>query len=260
MKLILSISLRKVTQVLTSVIIFLSVISLGLHFAATAFGYRGILMGLVKLFDVGKDNNIPTWYSSFALLLCSCVIALIAWTKDINRGRYVLHWKVLSAIFVFLSIDEVAMMHEQSGKLLKVLNIDKSSGSGFPMGWFTVAIPIILVLALTYLKFLAHLPAKTKLLFGVAGTIFLGGAIGTEMVGKYNFDLYGRSINLTMITAVEEFMEMLGIVVFLYALLSYLGLYVQEVQVHIGEARRQTTLRAIDEPILEERLERSSRR
>jgi len=67
-------------------------------------------------------------------------------------------------------------------------------------------------------------------------------------------------MTLKMITAVEEFMEMLGIVVFLYALLSYLSLYIQEVQVHIGEARRQTTLRAIDEPILEERLERSSRR
>ena len=151
MKLILSISPRKVTQVLTLVIIFLSVISLGLHFAAMTFGYRGILMGLLKLFDVGMDNNIPTWYSSFALLLCSCVIAVIAWTKDINRGRYVLHWKVLSAIFVFLSIDEVAMMHEQSGKLLKLLNINSS---GFPiMGWFIVAIPIMVVLALTYSVF-----------------------------------------------------------------------------------------------------------
>ena len=258
MKLIVSISPRKVTQVLTLVIIFLSVISLGLHFSAMTFGYRGILMGLVRLFDVGMDNNIPTWYSSFALLLCSCVIAVIAWTKDINRGRYVMHWKVLSAILVFLSIDEVAMMHEQSGKLLKVLNIDTS---GFPiMGWFIVAIPVMVVLALTYLKFLAHLPAKTRLLIGVAGTIFLGGAIGTEMVGKYNFDLHGASINLTMITAVEEFMEMLGIVVFLYALLSYLSLYIQEVQIHIGEARRPTTLRASDEPILEERLERSLRR
>lgn len=149
------------------------------------------------------------------------------------------------------------MMHEQLGKLVKLLHI---KSSGFPMGWFIIAIPIIVVLALTYLKFLAHLPAKTRLLFGVAGTIFLGGAIGAEMVGKYYFDLHGPSMTSTMITAVEEFIEMLGIVIFLYALLSYLGLYVQEVQVHIGEATRPTTLRAINQPILEERLERSSRR
>ncbi len=37
--------------------------------------------------------------------------------------------------------------------------------------WVAVGIPLILIFVLLYLKFLAHLPRKTRLLFFVAGTI-----------------------------------------------------------------------------------------
>ena len=45
-----------------------------------------------------------------------------------------------------------------------------------------------------------------------------------EMVGGYYQSHYGRyNIPYNMITIGEEFLEMLGIVVFIHALLSYLG-------------------------------------
>lgn len=247
MKLTLFISPRKITLVLTLVVICLSLASLAGQFSSHILGHD-TLRGLVRLFDVGQDSNVPTYYSSFTLLLCSLLLAVIARARKIARARYILHWKVLSAIFLYLSIDEVAMIHESIDTMLG-LNINKT---GFlKYSWVAVGIPLTLIFVVLYLKFLAHLPRKTRLLFLVAGTIFVSGAIGTEMFAGRHDELYGyENMTYAIITALEEFCEMFGIVVFIYALLSYLNSNLKEVHFCLQEAM-QPKLRVIKDTKLE---------
>lgn len=256
MKLTLFISPRKIALVLTLVVICLSLASLAGQFSSHILGYPR-LFGLVRLFNVGLDTNIPTWYSSSALLLCSLLLAVIARAKQLARARYALQWKVLSAIFLYISIDEVAMIHE---------NIDIMFGlstntSGFlHYGWVIFGIPLTLIFVLSYLKFLAHLPRKTRLLFFVAGAIFVSGGLGAEMFAARQDELYGmENMTYATITAVEEFCEMFGVVVFIYALLSYMNSNLKEVHFCLQEAM-QPNLRARNDAELEHHLENTSKK
>jgi len=89
---------------------------------------------------------------------------------------------------------------------------------------------------LAYLPFLAHLPTKTRWLFITAGALYAGGALGMEMVAGFYRSLYWEKDALyVMQTIVEEFLEMTGIVVFVYALMSYISLYVKDVRIHFTE-------------------------
>lgn len=229
MKLTLFISPQRVTLVLTFVAIILSLISLAGQFSKYILG-RPTVFGLVRAFSVNGDSSIPTWYSSFALLLCSLLLAIIAQVKKSNHGRYVRHWQVLAAIFLYLSIDEVAMLHEHADIMLGS-NLNRT---GFLLyGWVAVGVPLVFVFVLAYLRFLAHLPVKTRLLFLSAGTVFIAGALGVEMISARHHDLYGtQNMTFALIVTLEEFLEMIGIVIFIYALLSYLNSYLnlKEVQ------------------------------
>ena len=65
------------------------------------------------------------------------------------------------------------------------------------------------------------------ILFIVSGAIFVFGAIGFEMLASRQFSIHG-DISGDLMYAVfytfEEFLEMLGIVVFIYTLLSYIAI------------------------------------
>ncbi len=96
-------------------------------------------------------------------------------------------------------------------------------------GFFVVAV------GLSYLRFLAHLPAVTRRLFLVAGSLYVGGVLGVEMMGAHWDSLYGQAnLGYAMIVAVEEMLEMAGIVVFLYALCSYIEQDMKEIRLSFG--------------------------
>ena len=96
--------------------------------------------------------------------------------------------------------------------------------------WVVPGAIFVLICALIFRRFLADLPGETRSLFLVAGTCFVGGAIGMELVGGYYHDLFGYD-NMTykMIDTIEECLEMVGILVFIYALVSYMGSHVRDV-------------------------------
>jgi len=60
--------------------------------------------------------------------------------------------------------------------------------------------------------------------FIMAGVIFLTGALGVEMLGAREADVYGYdTVIYGFLYSLEEMLEMLGVVLFIYALLSYLA-------------------------------------
>ena len=80
------------------------------------------------------------------------------------------------------------------------------------------------VIGLAYLPFVFELPKETRNHFLLAGVIFVTGAFGVEMLGAREADLYGyETVTYCVLYSLEEMLEMLGIVLFIYALLSYLA-------------------------------------
>jgi hypothetical protein len=152
----------------------------------------------------------------------------------------------LAAIFLYLSVDEAASFHENLGFTGLTATL-KSLGDfhGLLSSWVMVGAIFVLIVAVAYLRFLAALPVRTHFLFIIAGALYVGGALGVEILGyRYVFFFGEPNVNFTyfMFVAIEEGLEMLGVVVFLYALLSHLASSMTGVQILIenGPTKRSS--------------------
>lgn len=227
------ISPQKTAKTLTLAVLCITFVAVAVKFIAYFSGHNELL-GLIRQFDLNGEANIPAWYSSVTLLICSVLLATIASVKNANGDKYALHWKTMAIVFLFLALDEVAQIHE-------MITVQVRRTAFHPSGFFYYSwvIPygiVVIILGLSYLRFLAHLPAKIRWLFVIAGGMYVGGALGMEMVAGFHRSLYwNKDVVHTMMTIVEEFLEMTGIVVFIYALTSYMSLYVKDLQIQFTE-------------------------
>ena len=173
----------------------------------------------VRYFKLDMEANVPTWYASSLLLFCSALLGAIGFAKLKVGAPYFLHWTSLSFIFMLLSLDEATDVHLKAGMKFYELVFGTDAQTGFV--WVIPGAILVVPFAWAYSKFLAHLPDKTRRLFLIAGGVFVLGALGMEIVGWLFSSLYGQANGYAVIPIAEEFLEMAGIVVFIYALTSY---------------------------------------
>lgn len=215
------ISPRSIALVLTIVSVALSAAGLTVQ-ALRHYGGYDYQLGLFALLSLESDTSIPTWYAAVTLLLCSLCLLGIGWMKIDEGDDFVLHWIGLGTLFLLFSIDEVARIHETIGVTVQ-LNLTGPTSGLFRYTWVIPGMLFVAVVGALYLRFIIHLPKDFRRLFILAGSIFVGGALGVEMINAYQRDLPGPSgFGYHAGSVVEETMEMLGIVVFLYALGRYL--------------------------------------
>ena len=70
----------------------------------------------------------------------------------------------------------------------------------------------------------------------LAGEVLVSGAIGGEFSGGYWCESYGvDNLTYAIITMFEESFEMVGIVIFIYGLLSYLSTELSDVSLRIAD-------------------------
>jgi hypothetical protein len=220
-------------RVLTAVVVLLTLASVAGQLARFFLGYdEGST--LIWLFDLDQEWNVPSIYQSATLLLCAFLLARIAAAQRALGGNHPAHWWGLSLIFVFLSIDELTSIHERAGPPLRASF--PSAATGFLYhAWVVPAGVLLVVFGLTYWRFLADLPTRTRILFVVAGCIYVSGAMGMEMVGGVIETRYGEATLLYAAEAtLEELMEMTGIVLFIYALMTESGNVTQSPNHSIG--------------------------
>ncbi|MFX0142379.1 MAG: hypothetical protein ACFFDN_52550 [Candidatus Hodarchaeota archaeon] len=214
-----TLKVKKIFIILAIVILVLLTLSVVGHLYKFTIGYERYL---VNLFDLDREWNVPTLFAAMNLFFCSVLLYIIALSKKKKRNQFYHYWITLSIIFFYLFMDEVIQFHEQSiGPLRNMLH---TSGIFF-FAWIIPAALFLLMFCVIYLKFLISLPSKIRLLFVISGSLYLSGAIGGEIIGGLYQTNHGLT-NLTyaLITDVEEFLEMVGILVFIYALLSYISL------------------------------------
>jgi len=231
----LIISPKRVLKILAVTIFLLTVASVVSQVYKYTIGYDRYI---VDFFDLDKEWNLPTWYASTSLLFCSLLLAIIAFSLRKAKKRFFFHWIFLSAIFLVLTLDEGLAFHEQSITPLK----DLFSSMGYRtagllyFSWVFPAAILVLIFVAVYVRFLMNLPFRTRILFVTAGAVYVGGALFMESItGLYAFYAGRENLTYAMLTNTEEVLEMVGILVFIYALLSYIRSDLPGLRIGIGD-------------------------
>jgi hypothetical protein len=188
--------------------------------ATLNFGHNR-LGGLVPLFSLTMEANIPTWYQSMALFLCGALCGAVALAERNRRSGLAFFWTLLAAAFVFLSADEVALIHEKLNNLPKLL-----PGMKRLMGqqvWAMIYGTSALAGLFFVWRYLRKLPGRTRRLILLAGATYVFAAVGLELVAFW----YRRTL-LTQdawayraLETAEESLEMLAIALMIYTVLDY---------------------------------------
>jgi hypothetical protein len=230
---------KKVVRFFGIIVLLLTLAHLAAQFSIFVLGYDNVF-GLIHMFSLNAEENIPALYSTFSLLFCSVLLALIATGRSRTGGKYAFHWAGLAGIFLFLAMDESLSFHESTTvPLRKSLN---TSGILF-YAWIIPYALAVLVFFFVYLRFLLDLDKKTRNQFILAGAIFVSGAMLFELPGGIYDELFGRSNPVySLISTIEELLEMGGILIFIYALASYLS--VEFPQLRIGFSGKEEPVMA----------------
>jgi hypothetical protein len=224
----ITVRLVTINRVLATMLVVLSLAGIGVESLSARLARD---FPVVRIFSLSRESNVPTWYSSSLLLACSFLLALIAATKRREGARYVRHWVGLAVIFLYISMDEASQIHELLNNLWDLPGI-------FYFPWVIPAGILVALFAITYLPFLFHLPPKTRLKVASAGVIYVGGALGVELILGYWSDVHGTdNFGYSLIDWVEELMEMLGASLFCSALLDYLGTGAKDLHVSFDTGR-----------------------
>lgn len=212
------------------VLIAASVGLIAMYFGTQVFRYQFSVLKLefmIKLLDADGEQTIPAWYSSGLLLVSAALLAVIAVAQRQQRAAGAWYWAGLALIFLFLSIDESASIHE----LLTPLRDNFQLRGIFYFAWVVPAMGALLVFGAVYFRFWLRLPARTRWLLALSAAIYLGGALAMEMVGASIFEVTrGRVWFYRFVMAAEELFEMLGLALLIFTLLTHL-------RDHLPEAR-----------------------
>ena len=104
----------------------------------------------------------------------------------------------------------------------------------FFYAWVVAGLLFVLVLAVGYLRFTIDLPEAYRRTFILSMGLFFIGAIGTEMLTGWVTDTFRMTRTMdTVLTTLEETLELAGVILFIRFLLTYLGGMAPKVQISI---------------------------
>ena len=101
----------KVTSLLVLMAVCLILASLSGSFAKYLL-HDDCIHGLVPLFDLDGERNIPSLFSTLVILLCAFFLSMIG-ACHANGRTYSSQWLGLAALFVYLAADELVSLHER---------------------------------------------------------------------------------------------------------------------------------------------------
>ena len=220
----LRLSPRSALTLLAWLVIFCVVASFVAYATLACIGVQNLqqhpyLVPVLHRFVLDAELSVPAWYSIAMLFSCSVLLGAIAWAKRQRGESDVWYWCGLAVIFLLMAIDEQTDLHTLSARpLQEFFNL----GGVLYFAWVIPGALFVIAVGLVYSRFLFRLEPRTRWLFVTAGVTFVVGALGMEMIGS---GLVARTGGVTspiyfLSSMVEEFLEMVGIVVFLYALMD----------------------------------------
>lgn len=186
------------------------------HFAWAVYG-KDSLLGFTRLFNFYEEANLPTWYTSLLLSISACFLAVIAVAEQNKKEKR--YWFLLAMIFVFLSIDETAKVHELIGGILSNTGVQRLLPTEDSSSWVFYGGVMCFLVVVAFLRFWLRLESRIRTLFFASAVLYVGGALGFELIEIYYIPHYGVDLGFYMLSTAEESLEMLGVLLFIYALM-----------------------------------------
>lgn len=214
-------------KILLGIIAFLFIGHCFYMFTIFVKGYS--FRAFFDLFNFNAEGNFTTFYSVLAIGFAALLLFIVGILKRSHKIKDANYWLALSAIFIFLSYDEAAQVHERFNKSSRAIIPEE----GYDLLYYAWVVPyaiFALIIGFAFLKFLFRLPKKTAILFTIAGVVFVTGAVGLELLNSYFFYNEGdNSFGLYLAFTIEELLEMTGVALFIYAILDYIKSYMGEI-------------------------------
>ncbi|NNM06136.1 MAG: hypothetical protein HKO65_13690 [Gemmatimonadetes bacterium] len=171
-------------------------------------------------FDIDSEHNLPTYLSSLQLLI---VALLSAWRGEQRASGDPAHlvrfYRVMAGGFLFLSVDEVAQIHEGLTILMANLGVNSPFPGGFGI-WILIypllALGLLLLVWRGFRAFLAQTSGRSTFFLGVC--CYLGGGVLVEL-GSYFFASPGEASQFYFVL-VEESLEVAGQILMVAGLLE----------------------------------------
>ncbi|MDN5870697.1 MAG: hypothetical protein L0H73_08275 [Nitrococcus sp.] len=203
-------------------LLFLSTLTRELQLYVPKFPLRDFLS---LIFWVDFERSVPAAFSMLLLLLGSILVAQVALARR-ARGGALWRWWLLGALFLYAGFDEYLGLHERASRYVAGV-VDATGLLYYP--WVLPGTSAALVVAILMARLVLEFPRPIRRLAVCSGVLYLGGALGVEMLGAAANERYGAdsvwydSVWYLFFTSVEEAMEMFGAVLWNHAMLRYLS-------------------------------------
>lgn len=191
-------------------------LNFAVHVVWALYGHDS-LMGFTRFFNFYEEANLPTWYAS--LLLTVSGILLLSIANSVDQGRDKKYWFTLAFLFFFLSIDETAKVHELIGGILSNTSVQSLLPNEKSSAWVFYGGLMCALVVVVFLGFWLRLRSRVRILFFCSAVLYVGGALGLEVIEIYYLPQHGSDVGFYILVTIEESLEMLGILLFIYALI-----------------------------------------
>jgi hypothetical protein len=186
---------------------------------------------LVEKFSVDLERNFPTHFTSLLLFFSSLLFSGIGVGEKRSAGDAKgWYWFGLSLIFLFLSFDEAAHIHEHFDGVTRVLGIKTSGYLAWP--WVITYGLLVAMFTLAYVKFWLRLPASFRIAYLLSGAVYVGASLGFELLEakEYVVNSGVYTARYFVFTSIEEVLEMSAISYLVYTNLRYLAVNYPELR------------------------------
>lgn len=177
------------------------------------------------VFDLDKEQNLPTVYQGFKLFVIALMLGVASWkVRNVSsQSKLMPALGIMSLAFAYLSFDEVFIIHEQVELVSRALFpgiTDQLLSLFFTIGfnssvWLIFYIPAFVLgtIFMFYLKKLWPSFTNQQQKYMILGSILFGSVLIIEFInsrGVYSaFEYY-------LFTTLEEAIELFGATTFLY--------------------------------------------
>ena len=168
------------------------------------------------------EGNVAVWYSSVVLLLAAA--GAIAAARADDRRRCRLLWTVCALFFVGLSIDEMAQLHERTGRLFTqyfgtIPYLTEGGYAGY--AWLIALLPLIVVFIVcvfTAIRCWSGLHRRSRHLVMSAVACWIGVLVVEFVQAQY----FRWSMDRSLQGALEEGLELTGASLFVIGFIESL--------------------------------------
>ena len=191
-----------------------------LHIASEALiNFYGVSESFYQDFfdaiNLDEEFNLPAIYSGLLLFFCSLLLRQISvLCKKVERKN----WILLSRVFLFLSFDEVFQIHE----LFVVSDLRQYVHPSLASIWVIPYGILFVLFSCRFVPFFLGLRSPISVFSFVSGGIYVTGAIIVEALNSWlvrTGQISRSGFCYEAISGFEELFEMLGVIIFLYAIM-----------------------------------------